>query len=220
MYAILLGPPGAGKGTQAKYIAKRYGIPHISTGNMLRRAIEENTTLGKRIKESISRGELTPDDVIIDLVKERIAKSDCKNGFLFDGVPRTMVQVRALEEAGVPIKVVIIIDCSDEEIVARISNRLIHFRSGRIYHAISNPPKEEGKDDETGEPLAQRDDDKEEVVRNRLGIYHRVTAELVDYYLERESSGDLTAPKCIRVSGESAIEEICDRILAELDALW
>ena len=186
---ILLGPPGAGKGTQAQLISKEFGIPQISTGDMLRAAIKEGTELGKLAKSVMDAGQLVSDELIINLVKERIAQPDCANGCIFDGFPRTIAQAEALAEAGVDIDHVIEISVPDDEIVSRMSGRRAHLASGRTYHIIHNPPKVEGKDDVTGEDLVQRDDDKEEVVRDRLGVYHAQTAALIGHYQSVAKSG-------------------------------
>ena len=199
---ILLGPPGAGKGTQAQLISKEFGIPQISTGDMLRAAIKEGTELGKLAKSVMDAGQLVSDELIINLVKERIAQPDCANGCIFDGFPRTIAQAEALAEAGVDIDHVIEISVPDDEIVSRMSGRRAHLASGRTYHIIHNPPKVEGKDDVTGEDLVQRDDDKEEVVRDRLGVYHAQTAALIGHYQSvanqarmPQNTTTLTAPK-------------------------
>ncbi len=219
MRLILLGGPGAGKGTQANFIKERYNIPQISTGDMLRAAVKAGTELGKKAKTYMDSGGLVPDDVIIGLVKERIKEPDCEKGFLFDGFPRTIPQADAMKEAGVPIDAVVDIDVPDEEIIKRMSGRRVHLASGRTYHVVFNPPKEEGKDDVTGEPLIQRDDDKEETVRKRLEVYHSQTEPLVEYYKKWEASGDPDAPKYIRIEGVGKVEEIRDAIFRELDAL-
>ena len=219
MRLILLGGPGAGKGTQANFIKERYQIPQISTGDMLRAAVKAGTELGKKAKEYMDSGQLVPDDVIIGLVKERIKQDDCAKGFLFDGFPRTIPQADAMKEAGVKIDAVVEIDVPDEEIIKRMSGRRVHLASGRTYHVIYNPPKVEGKDDVTGEPLVQRDDDKEETVRKRLEVYHAQTEPLVDYYKKWSDSGDADAPKYIRIEGVGRVEEIRDRIFSALDAL-
>jgi len=218
MRLILLGGPGAGKGTQAKFICEKFGIPQISTGDMLRAAVKEGTELGKEAKKYMDAGQLVPDDVIIGLVKERIKQPDCEKGFLFDGFPRTIPQAEAMKEAGVKIDYVVEIFVPDEEIIKRISGRRVHLPSGRTYHIIYNPPKVEGKDDVTGEPLIQRDDDKEEVVRERLKVYHEQTEPLVDYYKKWEASGDPNAPKYIRIDGMGTVEEIKQRIFKALGA--
>ena len=219
MRLILLGGPGAGKGTQANLVKDRYQIPQISTGDMLRAALKEGTELGLKAKEYMDAGKLVPDDVIIGLVKERIKEPDCERGFLFDGFPRTIPQADAMKEAGVPIEAVVDIDVPDGEIIKRMGGRRVHLASGRTYHIVFNPPKEEGKDDETGEPLIQRDDDKEETVHKRLDVYHAQTEPLVDYYKDWEKSGESAAPKYIRIDGVGKVEEIRDQIYAALDNL-
>ncbi len=219
MRLILLGGPGAGKGTQANLVKDRYQIPQISTGDMLRAALKEGTELGLKAKAYMDAGKLVPDDVIIGLVKERIKEPDCERGFLFDGFPRTIPQADAMKEVGVPIEAVVDIDVPDGEIIKRMGGRRVHLASGRTYHIVFNPPKEEGKDDETGEPLIQRDDDKEETVRKRLDVYHTQTEPLVDYYKGWEKSGESAAPKYIRIDGVGKVEEIRDQIYAALDNL-
>jgi adenylate kinase len=219
MRLILLGGPGAGKGTQANYIKDRYEIPQISTGDMLRAAVKAGTDLGKEAKGYMDAGKLVPDDVIIGLVKERIKDPDCEKGFLFDGFPRTIPQADAMKEAGVPVDAVVDIDVPDQEIIKRMSGRRVHLASGRTYHVIFNPPKEEGKDDVTGEPLIQRDDDKEETVRKRLDVYHDQTEPLIDYYKRWEASGEARAPRYVRIEGVGKVEEIRDKVFAGLDAL-
>ncbi len=219
MRLILLGGPGAGKGTQANFIKERYQIPQISTGDMLRAAVKAGTELGKKAKEYMDSGQLVPDEVIIGLVKERIKEDDCAKGFLFDGFPRTIPQADAMKDAGVQIDAVVEIDVPDEEIIKRMSGRRVHLASGRTYHVIYNPPKVEGKDDVTGEPLVQRDDDKEETVRKRLEVYHAQTEPLVDYYKKWAATGDADAPKHIRIEGVGKVEEIRDQIFSALDAL-
>jgi adenylate kinase len=217
MRLILLGGPGAGKGTQANYIKDTYQIPQISTGDMLRAAVKAGTDLGKKAKEYMDSGGLVPDEVIIGLVKERIQEPDCEKGFLFDGFPRTIPQADAMHEAAVPIDAVVDINVPDEEIIKRMSGRRAHLASGRTYHIIFDPPKEEGKDDVSGEPLVQRDDDKEETVRKRLDVYHAQTEPLIDYYKKWESSGEPQAPTYIRIEGVGKVEEIRDSIFAALD---
>jgi adenylate kinase len=219
MRLILLGGPGAGKGTQANYIKERYQIPQISTGDMLRAAVKAGSDLGKKAKEYMDSGQLVPDDVIIGLVKERIKEPDCQKGFLFDGFPRTIPQADAMKEAGVPIEAVVDIDVPDAEIIKRMSGRRVHLASGRTYHVVFNPPKVEGKDDETGEPLIQRDDDKEETVRKRLEVYHDQTEPLIDYYKKWESAGEAAAPKYIRIEGVGKVDQIRDSIFAALDPM-
>ena len=219
MRLILLGGPGAGKGTQANLVKDRYQIPQISTGDMLRAALKEGTELGLKAKAYMDAGKLVPDDVIIGLVKERIKEPDCESGFLFDGFPRTIPQADAMKEAGVPIEAVVDIDVPDEEIIKRMSGRRVHLASGRTYHIVFNPPKEEGKDDETGEPLIQRDDDQEETVRKRLEVYHAQTEPLIGYYQDWEKSGDPAAPKYIRIDGVGKVDQIRDQIFSVLDSL-
>ena len=219
MRLILLGGPGAGKGTQANYIREKYQIPQISTGDMLRAAVKAGTDLGKEAKKYMDSGRLVPDDVIIGLVKERIQVPDCEKGFLFDGFPRTIPQADAMKDAGVPIDAVVDIDVPDDEIIRRMSGRRVHLASGRTYHIVFNPPKEEGKDDVTGESLIQRDDDKEETVRKRLSVYHEQTEPLIDYYKKWESSGKSNAPKYIRIEGVGKVHEIRDSIFSALNAI-
>ncbi|NNM83513.1 MAG: adenylate kinase [Burkholderiales bacterium] len=213
MKLILLGPPGAGKGTQANIIKEKFGIPQISTGDMLRAAISAGTPLGMEAKKIIDAGKLVSDEICIGLVNDRIAKPDCANGFLFDGFPRTIAQAEAMKEAGIDIDYVVEIDVPDEEIVKRMSGRRVHLSSGRTYHILYNPPKVEGMDDVTGEPLIQRDDDREETVMKRLEVYHSQTSLLVEYYSNWEGAN---APKYIRVSGVGKVEEIRETIFAAL----
>lgn len=215
MRIILLGPPGAGKGTQAQLISKEFGIPQISTGDMLRAAIKEGTELGKLAKSVMDAGQLVSDDLIIDLVKDRISQPDCANGCIFDGFPRTIAQAEALSAAGVDIDYVIEISVPDDEIVSRMSGRRVHLASGRTYHVVYNPPKVEGIDDVTGEPLVQRDDDKEEVVRDRLSVYHAQTAALIDYYQQVAQSGE-NAPEYHDFDGTKPIDTVRDEIFAVL----
>ena len=200
MKVILLGPPGAGKGTQAQFITERYAIPQISTGDMLRAAIKAETPLGLEVKDVMASGGLVSDELIIALVRERVEQSDCQNGFLFDGFPRTIPQATAIVDAGILIDAVVEIAVVDEEIVARLSGRRVHEDSGRIYHIEHNPPNSAGLDDETGEPLIQRPDDSEETVRNRLDVYHKQTKPLVNLYTELATSGH-PAPTFSSVSG-------------------
>ncbi len=216
MRLILLGAPGAGKGTQANYIKEKYGIPQISTGDMLRAAIKAGTELGLEAKKFMDAGGLVPDEVIIGLVKDRIQAEDCVNGFLFDGFPRTIPQAEAMKEAGVPIDFVVEINVQDEEIVRRMSGRRVHLASGRTYHVEFNPPKVEGKDDATGEDLIQRDDDKPETVQKRLEVYHSQTKPLVTYYSDWAATGDTKAPKYVKVEGVGTVEAIRDEIFAAL----
>jgi adenylate kinase len=215
MRVILLGAPGAGKGTQAKFICEAYGIPQISTGDMLRAAVKAQTPLGLEAKKIMDGGGLVSDEVIIGLVKDRITHADCKNGFLFDGFPRTIPQAQAMVDAGVVIDHVVEIAVDDEEIVARLSGRRVHPGSGRVYHVMFNKPKRDGLDDETGEPLVQRDDDTEETVRKRLQVYHRQTSPLVDFY--RNFKGK-TAPRYHRVAGVGSVEEIRNSVLSSLES--
>ena len=219
MRLILLGGPGAGKGTQANLVKEKYQIPQISTGDMLRAAVKAGTELGLKAKGLMDSGGLVPDDVIIGLVKERIQESDCEKGFLFDGFPRTIPQADAMKEAGVPIDAVVDINVPDEEIVKRMSGRRAHLASGRTYHIVFNPPKEEGKDDVTGEPLVQRDDDKEETVKKRLDVYHDQTEPLIEYYKNWQSSGEAGAPQYVRIEGVGKVQEIRDQIYSALDKL-
>ena len=218
MRLILLGGPGAGKGTQANFIKEQYSIPQISTGDMLRAAVKAGSKLGLEAKGYMDSGGLVPDDVIIGLVKERIQESDCEKGFLFDGFPRTIPQADAMKDAGVPIDAVVDIDVPDQEIIKRMSGRRVHLASGRTYHVTFNPPKEEGKDDVTGEPLIQRDDDKEETVKKRLDVYHAQTEPLIGYYRDWEATGESAAPKYIRIEGVGQVNEIRDSIFGALDA--
>ena len=208
MRVILLGAPGAGKGTQAQFIKERFGIPQISTGDMLRAAVKAGTPLGIQAKAIMESGGLVPDDIIIGLVKERVKADDCKNGYLLDGFPRTIPQAEAMKTHGIGVDYVIEIDVDDDEIVKRLSGRRVHPASGRVYHVEYNPPQNNMTDDVTGEPLVQRDDDKEETVRKRLAVYHQQTRPLTDYYLNWAKSGDANAPKYIKVSGKGSVERI------------
>jgi adenylate kinase len=210
---ILLGPPGAGKGTQAQFICSEFEIPQISTGDMLRSAVSAGTSLGNRVKAVMESGALVSDEIIIDLVKERIARDDCDNGFLFDGFPRTVVQAQALAEAGVSIDFVVEISVPDEEIVKRMGGRRVHPASGRIYHIEFNPPKVVDVDDETGEPLVQRDDDHEITVRDRLAVYHEQTHPLIERYQQRANDGLL---RYFAVDGRRSMQEIQEKILSNL----
>jgi len=216
MRLILLGGPGAGKGTQAKFITEKYNIPQISTGDMLRAAVKAGTPLGLEAKKIMDAGGLVSDDIIINLVKERIAQDDCANGFLFDGFPRTIPQADAMKEAGVAIDYVVEIAVDDEEIVKRMSGRRVHLGSGRTYHILYNPPKVEGKDDETGEELIQRDDDQEETVRKRLSVYHEQTEPLVKYYSDWAASNEAGAPQYVQIEGIGTVDEIRDKVFAGL----
>ncbi|OZG70606.1 adenylate kinase [Hahella sp. CCB-MM4] len=216
MRVILLGAPGAGKGTQAQNIMKKYGIPQISTGDMLRAAVKAGSPLGLKVKEVMASGGLVSDETIIALVKDRIQESDCAKGFLFDGFPRTIPQAEALKEAGVKIDYVVEIAVDDEEIVSRLSGRRVHEHSGRVYHVEHNPPQQEGKDDVTGEPLIQREDDKEETVRKRLEVYHSQTAPLVDYYQDWTAQDPASAPTYFRVEGVGTVDEIREKVFEGL----
>src|SRR5437870_4834996 len=216
MKLILLGPPGAGKGTQANFIREKYGIPQISTGDMLRAAVKAGTPLGLAAKQVMDAGKLVSDDIIIGLVAERLKQPDCRRGYLFDGFPRTIPQAEALRKAGVPIDCVLEIDVPDDEIIERMSGRRVHPASGRTYHVEFNPPKREGLDDVTGEPLIQRDDDREETVRHRLEVYRKQTSPLVGYYGRLAASGEAGAPKYRKISGLGTVEEIKQRAFAAL----
>ncbi|PTQ87819.1 adenylate kinase [Nitrosomonas ureae] len=212
----MLGGPGAGKGTQANYIKEHFGVPQISTGDMLRSAVKAGTELGIMAKKIMDSGGLVSDDIIINLVKERIAQQDCANGFLFDGFPRTIPQAEAMKTAGVPIDFVVEIDVDDAEIIKRMSGRRVHPASGRTYHVDFNPPKSAGRDDVTDEPLIQRDDDKEETVKKRLEVYHEQTEPLVAYYSQWSTHGEKEAPRYIKIAGIGTVEEIRDQIIAAL----
>jgi len=216
MRLILLGPPGAGKGTQANFIRKRFGIPQISTGDMLRAAAKAGTPLGKAAKQVIDAGQLVSDDIIIGLVRERLKQPDCKSGYLFDGFPRTIPQAEAMRNSGVDLDFVLEIEVGTEEIIRRLSGRRVHPASGRNYHLVFSPPKVPGKDDVTGEPLIQRDDDREETVRKRLEVYRHQTQPLVEYYSKWAAQGDARAPRYRKISGIGAVEDIRKRILAAL----
>tara|TARA_Y100001936_G_scaffold253619_1_gene319467 strand:+ start:6389 stop:7027 length:639 start_codon:yes stop_codon:yes gene_type:complete len=209
-----LGGPGAGKGTQANYIKEHLGIPQISTGDMLRSAVNKGSELGLAAKKIMDMGELVPDGIIIDLVKERISKPDCKNGFLFDGFPRTIPQADAMRIAGVLVDLVIEISVDDEEIIKRMTGRRVHPGTGRTYHVIFNRPINEGKDDITGEPLIQRDDDKEETVKRRLEVYHNQTKPLIDYYFRYSVSGEKGANQYLKIDGVGSVEKIRNDILS------
>jgi len=213
---MLLGGPGAGKGTQAAYIKEKFGIPQISTGDMLRAAVKAGTSLGIAAKQVMDAGKLVSDDIIIGLVKERIKQPDCANGFLFDGFPRTIPQADAMKDAGVTLDYVVEIAVDDAEIIERMSGRRVHLPSGRSYHVKFNPPKVSGKDDITGEDLVQRDDDKEETVKKRLDVYHAQTEPLLDYYSKWAATGAAMAPKYLRIPGVGKVEEIRDRIFTAL----
>ena len=216
MRLILLGPPGAGKGTQAGFITAKYGIPQISTGDMLRAAVKAGTPLGLAAKKVMDSGALVSDDIIIGLVKERLKQPDCANGYLFDGFPRTIAQAEAMRDAKVAIDYVLEIDVPAGEIILRMGGRRAHLASGRTYHVKFNPPKVEGKDDVTGEPLVQRDDDREETVRKRLEVYQAQTRPLVDFYGRWAAADAAAAPKYRKISGQGGVEDIRDRAIAAL----
>jgi adenylate kinase len=216
MKLILLGAPGAGKGTQAQFICEKFGIPQISTGDMLRAAVKAGTPLGIEAKKVMDAGGLVSDDIIIGLVKDRLLQGDCQAGYLFDGFPRTIPQSEAMKSAGVALNFVLEIDVADSAIVDRMSGRRVHVASGRTYHVKFNPPKVAGKDDVTGEDLIQRDDDKEETVKKRLEIYHSQTKPLVDFYGQWFASGDSLAPKCRKIAGVGSVDDIKQAVFAVL----
>ncbi len=216
MRLILLGPPGAGKGTQATFIKDAFGIPQISTGDMLRAAVKAGTPLGLAAKKIMDSGALVSDDIIIGLVKDRLMQPDCAQGYLFDGFPRTIPQAEAMKEASVRIDYVLEIDVPDSAIIERMSGRRVHVASGRTYHVKFNPPKVVGKDDATGEDLIQREDDKEETVRNRLAVYHAQTEPLVAYYNDWSATGDAVAPRYRKINGLAAVDAVRDAALAAL----
>jgi adenylate kinase len=216
MKLIILGPPGAGKGTQADFIAAKYGVPKISTGDMLRTAVQAGTSLGRKAKKIMDSGGLVSDEIIMGLIEERLKEDDCKAGYLFDGFPRTIGQAQALEERAIAVDAVVELRVEDEAIVNRMSGRRVHPASGRTYHVEYNPPQEAGKDDLTGEPIIQRDDDKEETVRRRLEVYHDQTSPLIDFYRTRAESDQLTY---IEIDGAGSLEAIRDTIFAQLEPL-
>jgi len=213
MRVILVGAPGAGKGTQAKFITEQHDIPQISTGDMLRAAVKAESPLGLKVKSVMESGGLVSDDIIIDLVKERITQSDCANGFLFDGFPRTIPQAQALIDNGVDIDVVLEIKVDDEEIISRMSGRRVHPASGRTYHVVYNPPKVEGKDDLTGEDLIQREDDQEQTVRHRLNVFHEQTSPLINFYQSQSSEGNC---RFASVEGVGSVDEITAKVMAAI----
>ena len=217
MRLIVLGAPGAGKGTQAQFIREKYGIPQISTGDMLRAAIKAGTPLGIAAKKVMDAGCLVSDEIIIGLVKDRLQQDDCRAGYLFDGFPRTLPQAEAMKDAGMGIDYVLEIDVADSEIIERMSGRRVHPASGRTYHLKFNPPKVEGRDDVTGEDLIQRDDDKEETVKKRLQVYHSQTVPLIEYYQQWSATGDPLAPKCRKISGVGSIDQIKQAAFAALN---
>lgn len=216
MRLILLGAPGAGKGTQASFIKEKFGIPQISTGDMLRAAVKAGTPLGLAAKKVMDAGGLVSDDIIIGLVKDRLTQPDCANGYLFDGFPRTVPQADAMKDAGVSIDYVLEIDVPDSAIIERMSGRRVHVASGRTYHVTFNPPKVAGSDDVTGEELIQRDDDKEETVRKRLEVYHNQTKVLLNYYGDWAKSGQSGAPQYRKIAGVGSVDEIRDRVFTAL----
>jgi adenylate kinase len=216
MRLILLGPPGAGKGTQAAFICERYAIPQVSTGDMLRAAAAAGTPLGLAARKVMDKGQLVSDDIIVALVQERLKAPDCAKGYLFDGFPRTLGQAEAMKSAGVDVEHLLEIDVPEEEIVLRMSGRRVHPASGRSYHVKFNPPRTPDRDDATGEPLIQREDDREQTVRKRLEVYRRQTRPLVAYYVRWADSGDARAPRYHRISGSGGIEEIRGRAFAAL----
>ena len=216
MRIILLGMPGAGKGTQARYLIEKYGIPQISTGDILRAAVKDGSKLGKQAKPYMERGALVPDEIVIGLVKERVAWPDCARGFIIDGFPRNIPQAEALHRAGMGLDWVLEFDVRDEEILRRVSGRRVHPGSGRTYHVEFNPPKVAGRDDVTGEPLVQRPDDKEETVRNRIATYREQTEPLVSYYVGLRAKGDPRAPRHARIDGNGPVEQVRERLFAAL----
>lgn len=219
MRIILLGGPGAGKGTQAKYICEKFNIPQISTGDMLRAAVKSGSELGIKAKSIMESGALVPDDIIIALVKERIKQADCQNGFLLDGFPRTIPQAEALIKANIALDFIIEVAVDDEEIVRRLGGRLVHLSSGRVYHKIYNPPKKDGHDDFTSEPLTQRDDDREETIRKRLQIYHQQTEPLIHFYQELSKQQVNSAPIFARIEGVGSVENIRDKLFSILEKI-
>ena len=216
MRLILLGGPGAGKGTQAGYITAKFGIPQISTGDMLRAAVKAGTPLGKEAKKIMDAGGLVSDEIIIGLIKDRLLQNDCKNGYLLDGFPRTIPQADAMKENGINVDYIVEINVSDEEIIKRMSGRRVHLASGRTYHVVYNPPKQEGIDDVTGEALIQREDDSEETVKKRLDVYHQQTEPLIEYYSNFANSGEPNSPKYIKIDGIGSVEDIRDSIFDAL----
>lgn len=216
MRLILLGGPGAGKGTQATFLTEKFGIPQISTGDMLRAAVKAGTPLGLEAKKIMDAGGLISDDIITGLVKDRVAESDCKKGYLLDGFPRTIPQANSMRELDINIDYVVEINVDDDEIIKRMSGRRAHLASGRTYHVVYNPPKKEGIDDVTGEALVQRDDDKEETVKKRLSIYHEQTEPLIEYYQSYSNSGEASSPKYLKIEGVGSVEDIRDTIFNAL----
>ncbi|HSH40587.1 MAG TPA: adenylate kinase [Arenicellales bacterium] len=217
MRLILLGGPGAGKGTQAQFLTEHFNIPQISTGDMLRAAVKADTPLGREAKKVMDSGGLVSDDIILGLIKERLQEPDCRNGYLFDGFPRTIAQAEAMKAEDIGVDYVVEIAVPDEEIIKRMSGRRVHPASGRTYHVEFNPPRDDNLDDVTGEPLIQRDDDREETVRKRLEVYHDQTAPLIDYYSSWSRTGESGAPKYVRIDGIGDVEEVKERILSAMD---
>jgi adenylate kinase len=217
MRILLLGLPGAGKGTQAQFLTRKYGIPQISTGDMLRTAITSGTALGKEAKGYMDRGALVPDPLVIALVQERVKQADAAQGFIIDGFPRTLAQAEALRAAGIDIDFVVDFNVDDEEVLKRMSGRRVHPGSGRTYHVAFNPPKVPDHDDATGEPLVQRPDDNEQTVRTRINTYHEQTKPLVKYYLDWNASGDARAPRYVHINGQGSVEAVREQIFAALD---
>ena len=213
MKIMLLGMPGAGKGTQAQFLIDRYRIPQISTGDMLRAAVKAGTPLGTQAKQHMDKGELCPDRLVIELVKERVREPDCAGGFIIDGFPRTIPQAEALQEAGIGFDYVVEFDISDDEVLKRLSGRRVHPASGRTYHVLFNPPRVEGKDDVTGEDLVQRPDDAEATIRNRIAAYHAQTKPLIDYYLRQSKGG---GPRYLKLSASGPVEQVRDQLFATL----
>lgn len=218
MKFILLGLPGAGKGTQAQFLMEKYKIPQIATGDMLRAAVKAGAPLGIEAKKYMDKGELVPDQVVIGLVRQRVAEADCAKGYIVDGFPRTIAQAKALREAGIDVDFVVEIRVDDDEILRRMSGRRVHLASGRTYHVVYNPPKVPGKDDVTGEDLVQRADDREETVKKRITTYHAQTEPLIDYYVKWAATGDPRAARYVNVNGLGSVEEIRDRMFAALNA--
>lgn len=218
MRIILLGMPGAGKGTQARFLIEKYSIPQISTGDMLRAAIKAGTPLGVQAKHYMDLGTLVPDDIVIALARQRVAESDCANGFIFDGFPRTIPQAEALRRSGIDVDFVVDIDVSDEDIRRRLSGRRVHPASGRTYHLVFNPPRVPGRDDVTGENLVQRPDDKEQTIWQRITIYHEQTKPLIAYYSQWQQSGDSLAPRYVKVNGSGSVKQVRERLFAALAA--
>lgn len=218
MRIILLGMPGAGKGTQSRFLIERYGIPQVSTGDMLRAEIDANTALGREVRQYMDLGELVPDQLVIELVKQRVARPDCARGFIVDGFPRTVAQAEALRDSGIDIDFVVEVEVDDDEILRRMTGRRVHPASGRTYHIDFNPPRAPGKDDVTGEPLIQRPDDNEETVRRRIATYHSLTKPLIAYYMKWRERGDPRAPLYVNIYGKGSIEHIRDKLFAALAA--